>query len=503
MTDTENTDVNVGRDLCSGDGTAVQPGESVDSLKRDIQIMREVLGRIKTKLDSTSLDSDADRRETDKLRYELMQLAVVDDGQHQRENVDGGNSVPSTSQSHGIATKVSQQPNDSESSDETTSEDDTSTHQRVKSTKSRIKVQPPSETDPAELSVVNQNLVDALRRLDARTAPKPESFSVTSGYSLSDFFGKFEEYCESKYNCNPNGWIPELGRNLQGEVHGIFEALRGPTDSYADIKAKLTKWYKESKSIRKANQASLFNSAQMMSRESLYVYGARLEKLFKGVFPKKSVEKSHTLRQKYLDTVPSDFRQQIETSLALATVNGQALTWSQILRIAAIRDNSSVGKTCINPDVPECYNVVGNMSNPPKRFADCETQSDFGNRMFSEAVGAGDTLQARDSRNCGRTAGFRNQNFTRNFNTGESANYHSNYNANRSSNRAANETGIIGACSYCGKTGHSYSVCRKRLKLCLTCGSKEHFKRNCKQKWQSNSDRTVQSTKYLNQHAPK
>jgi hypothetical protein len=43
--------------------------------------------------------------------------------------------------------------------------------------------------------------IDALRRLDSRSAPPPKIFDVTSGHDLKVIFGNFEGYCVSKYSC--------------------------------------------------------------------------------------------------------------------------------------------------------------------------------------------------------------------------------------------------------------------------------------------------------------
>ena len=66
--------------------------------------------------------------------------------------------------------------------------------------------------------------------------------------------------------------------------------------SILDVKSKMLKCFEESKSLRKSKKFNVFKDAIMTDNKSLYIYGARLEKLFKAAFPGKIAERSETLR---------------------------------------------------------------------------------------------------------------------------------------------------------------------------------------------------------------
>ena len=56
-----------------------------------------------------------------------------------------------------------------------------------------------------------------------------------------------------------------------------------------------------------------------MTNEPLCLYAARFLKCFKVGYPKRSVESSKALREKYRDTVPWRFRNRILTTLSVRT----------------------------------------------------------------------------------------------------------------------------------------------------------------------------------------
>ena len=468
-TDSEKTP-NVGVD---SDHQAGMNLGGVQEKRGDLDLVKEALECIKSKLGN--LPSDP---QTDRLKYDLMQLATADhkvtgtDQDFVDDKAAGTSGAAGNSQPSGNLGSVGEhEPGFSD--DDSPSEDENKPQVKLGNSnadaRSRRVVRDPN------VSTVDQDLVAALQRLDSRTVPRPEIFNINSAQSLTSFFRNFEEYCDRKYNCGRNGWIPELGRSLEGEAFSVFEALRSPTDSYDVVKSKLFKWYDESKSLRKLSKATLFKNSEKKVEESLYVYGARLEKIFKSAFPRKCVETSHTLRQKYLDTVPSDFAQQIEMSMALATVNGNALTWSQILRIAAIRDNSCVALQDTNNT--NCYNVQKNVFASSKSFSDAASQSKFGGVGGVEIVGRGDRWKASGGGHSQIVASSGNWKSRGSLHSGKVLT--TNANSNQMTQRNF-QSKSPGGCSYCGKQGHDYNICRKRLKQCLICGSGNHFRRECK-----------------------
>ena len=91
-------------------------------------------------------------------------------------------------------------------------------------------------------------------------------------------------------------WIGELGRLLQGEMHGAFEALKVPGDTYKSLKKKLLKWRTDTREVLENKTKHRFTKARIQAGESLRLYAARLEKAFRLAYPNRGVERSKTLR---------------------------------------------------------------------------------------------------------------------------------------------------------------------------------------------------------------
>lgn len=280
-------------------------------------------------------------------------------------------------------------------------------------------------------------LISALQRLDSRTVPPPDVYDVTLGRSFADFFEDFEQYCASKFVGGSHRWLSELGRYLSGDLHGVYCAVRGPDDTYEEVKAKLLRWFTESHLNRQTAVISRFREAHREPHESLYVYGVRLEKLFRLAYPRKSVERSRTLQRRYIETVPPDFGQQLHYSYGVVKLVGQTFGWSQVLQLALVRDNQ-------HPDsarkVQPCYTVAAATLRSPVKDVSVQTE------------GSSDIVRGARSGTSSRPSGG--------------------HFAKRDED----------TCSYCKRIGHHYDNCRRRLKQCLRCGSLEHFRSACTQR---------------------
>lgn len=182
-------------------------------------------------------------------------------------------------------------------------------------------------------------LVRALERLDTRVVPRPEPFDMSSGQSIREFFSEFEAYCEHSFRTRKNTWIGELGRRLAGELKGAFEALRGLNDKYRDIKGKLMQWYTDSREQCQLETKAAFGKAVREPYEPLRLYSARLERLFKMAHPKRNIENSKVLLIKFLETVSTKFRRQIENAIGIAKImTGKTLMWTRIVTLASLVD---------------------------------------------------------------------------------------------------------------------------------------------------------------------
>ena len=319
-------------------------------------------------------------------------------------------------------------------------------------------------------NVSNDMSITALSRLDSRAVPRPDAFNIDSGQSLEKFFKNFESYCKGSFNCSEDSCIPELGRCLVGEAADIFEALRGPSETYCNIKDKLLKWFEESKLIRKSSKRQLFQDAKMKD-ESLYVYGVRLEKLFTEAFPSKNPQGSETLVNKYIDTVTGEFREQLITSCSLTKSQGLNLGWSSILNMAIIRDNSV---RCREPvvryredNVIQCYNVSDKSTR--SMGVQCNRNIDVSSdRVIYPTNGKNHAVSDRN---------YTNSNRGRNYSVNDRKQ------SNDRDNRVSFDKGpkTVDFCSYCKREYHNFDNCRRRLKQCFNCGSGDHFQRDCRE----------------------
>ena len=304
---------------------------------------------------------------------------------------------------------------------------------------------------------VEERLVRALERLDNRKVPTPEPFDAASGFSFSDFLDTFEEYCRHTFCGRDRSWVGELGRFLVGDMHDAFIAHRAPSDSYASIKNKLVKWHREAKMRRQAGSKAMFNKASMKPYESLRLYAPRLENLFRCAYPQKPVETSQALQDKYLETIPKKYGNQIKGAISLTwSVNGKKLLWSQIVTLAGGLEEALAEPKVPEPSGPSAWQVV-DTSRPALTVASCDAATQYyvpgwedapvdtmyaGNRSSKSALGPA----AEDSRIVPLSHEERERAMT---------------------------------CHHCGRLGHAWRNCRRRLGLCLSCGSGDHHMASC------------------------
>lgn len=313
----------------------------------------------------------------------------------------------------------------------------------------------------------DDSLVDALRRLDTRVVPRPDSFDMSSGESIYDFFVKFETFCENSYRTHEDTWIGELGRCLDGELKGAFEALRGPNDRYRHLKEKLLRWYSDSREHCREETRSNFTTARRESLESLRLYAARLERLFRLAHPKRLAENSKVLREKFISTVPSQFRQQIEGAIGIAKMmTGETLSWSRIVTLVTHMDVKPVRES--DPDNDHSMVWFGRSESP----------------QTSDAARPDMKLNVKDAVSQCSFSGLDHVRFPHSRGNIRSSNnsYSRDFNSRRHDSKPMNSSFLDeedSYCTYCQRVGHVIRNCRRRLGLCLVCGSDQHRVANC------------------------
>ena len=309
-------------------------------------------------------------------------------------------------------------------------------------------------------------LMDLFQRLDSRTVPKPEKFDSTSGQSFKEFLNMFEEYCQNNFRGSTRLWIAELGRLLSGDMLSAFETLRGTGDSYETVKSKLLQWQQDSSESRSADIKAKFTKCKMKPGEKLRLYAARCEKSFRLAYPRRNVEHSTTLRDKFKSTIPTSYQKQLTTARSLGlTMNSTDLTWSTILSLASCWDaendsdssdgvqvwSTSIKKSLDQTDACTQGGMESKLAfydSPRHRRRSFTARSVRGNVSLAQPLLAPPVNQ--------RSSSLPRDNRT---------------------------------CHYCKIKGHIKSQCWRLHGLCLVCGSNDHSIKDCPNR------RTLQKSK--------
>ena len=322
----------------------------------------------------------------------------------------------------------------------------------------------------AGFPVSTAHILQALQRLDNRIIPKPEKFDVASGQSLEQFFSIFESYASETFRGDSSLWVGELGRFLVGEMRSAYDALRVSGDSYRALRRKLLKWNADSKEVHVTAVKSRFSRASKLPEESFRLYAARLEKLFRLAYPRRGIENSKTLRQKYFDTVPKSFQKHLKTARSIALTMGHLeMTWSNVLALAS------------RQDAEEELCLYSGGSPKPKMDQ-------------SAAVGLSDTKKPRSGSSeycdkewtacCHSTSlsGPGVSRFHRALPTGTSGPFYTDCNSSFVPKPNSPRQTEQRTCSYCKRVGHLRKDCRRFMSLCLMCGAPDHQIRDCPQR---------------------
>ena len=156
-------------------------------------------------------------------------------------------------------------------------------------------------------------------RLDNRRVPILGKYDEESGESLENYLSRFENYCEDNIKGGKSFWIDELESRLTGDTLEIFKSMKDPNETYERLRVKLVEWYRGMKDMRKRKARVQFESAEHNPNESLYIYSTRLEKMFRRAYPSachpQLLEGSSVLRDKFIDTIPSDTRKKLREQL--------------------------------------------------------------------------------------------------------------------------------------------------------------------------------------------
>lgn len=325
-------------------------------------------------------------------------------------------------------------------------------------------------------SMSTNDVLEALRRLDTRSVPKPEKYSSESGYSFEQFLSGFEEYCHGTFRGGSSLWVGELGRFLTGEMFDAYSVLKVAGDTYKEIKKKLLKWHEDSRETYDTDRKARFTKAKQRSSESLRLYAARLEKTFRLAYPRRDVEHSQTLRKKYCNTVPKFFQKQLQTARSMSlTMNNVEITWSNILALASRQDIDMKLEESEEEVEKDSVWLTSLVKTGPSRLKSCDTSTQCGTLAENiQEIGHG------------RSSGWKS-----NFQTAHSAprgegsvihsrTVHASGHQQQGHVDNAMQSTERRTCYYCQRPGHIKSQCRRWLGQCLVCGATDHHIADCR-----------------------
>ena len=386
-----------------------------------------------------------------------------------------------------------------------------------------------------EIRSVDGNLfAQLLERLDTRKVPRMEKFNENDE-DLEEYLNRFEKHCENNIKGGKEGWLRELEDQLTGDTLENFKSCEKKSNkSYDKLKTKLLELYMDTREIRKRKAKDEFHSMKMRYDEQLYLFSNRLELQFRSAYPSYTdakIEKSRTLRDKFIESVPTNVSDILNKEVLGEKVKGEVMKWSSIQKYARVMDVDLKTKAKKKEDKPK-EKIIINVQNENPQTNDQQLQNDDVNKRKNDHYYSNGNNQNRSNmynnnypnnsfnRNQGNMnnrngnynnrsanmnqSGRENYNSDRNYNQGNMNNRNGNYN-NRSANM--NQSGrenyssdrnynqnvrgngrrpfnlqsppVIDKCLTCFRIGHTNENCRIRLNLCITCGEKDHNKFNC------------------------
>lgn len=349
-----------------------------------------------------------------------------------------------------------------------------------------------------------------LRHLDFRPVPQLDSFNENSGQTLFQYLEKFEYYCCQNYKGKKYLWINELERHLTGGVLEALKSLHQFDDDYSEVKEKLLSWYRDESEIRKTRARKKFESARPKPKESLYIFGNRLETLYKIAHPRNNHNSSSTLIQQFKTAVCKKMRDVISSQILNYKLKGKKLHWREVQQCARLFDleRSMERSDERSSEDEKPKDIVINLSQKSghhDQYPQPERRDNFdqGNHNGRTSVPYQPMVFQNSSRYpfprqyrapmrtqnlCSPNHAFQgNRSNVHNYQPRFMSNYRQPFNNAQASQNFASRfrfqnpppTKNAQTCYFCGCFGHLKANCRMRLHSCFGCGEQGHFLREC------------------------
>lgn len=372
------------------------------------------------------------------------------------------------------------------------------------------------------------------KQFDNRKVPNIAKFDEESGQELSEYLNKFEVYCKNNFKTDEDFWIDELESLLTGHTLKAFKSMKDVNETYRHIKKKLLKWYGNNKQQRKKDKIKKFERAKYIKGEGYTIYATRLEKLYKLAHPQHHVKTSKRLIEKYVKSVPKNFRSSLKVMITSKKADSQAITWPMIQKIARIHDADRVtttsetntdsetsGEEAININVAQNTNMQQEQNTVQHNRGATQLQSVVQHKERPQVAQTHNTINNQNTKQqctfCNKIGHNENQcyhkynqspfkpNYRSTNNTYSSTQQNNTQNTyNRAQRQNANSPNTVPQCTYCGKRGHVLSNCFQRQyndrefrnttsnnntnnssenkQQCSYCNRPNHTEQNCRKK---------------------
>lgn len=322
--------------------------------------------------------------------------------------------------------------------------------------------------------IQRDEISDMIRYMEIRKIPTMEDFDESSGMDFIQYLEDFQNYCEQVIPGKSKFWITELQSKLTGNVLKVFKSGRTNGDTWKVVKKRMIKWYENDDEYRKTKFKTLFEQARPETGESLFMLAIRMQSMFKMAFPKRTVDISKTLRDKYLSVIPSDALSIFRAQQAGMKNGGHKIKWEKVKEIASFCDGCreyARKSEKVDRDEVVIQLGVGKMdraflseNRSPQEEGNCKSK--FFNKFNGRTFNRSNSMDTPNYRNYDSPARrspppqYRQRLVIRNEMSLRSppANLQQGKN-----------------CYHCGRMGHVVANCRIRQRACFACGQTSHF----------------------------
>ena len=339
------------------------------------------------------------------------------------------------------------------------------------------------QIDSQQTKVTNQDVTNALLKklidtMDGRRAPVLHAFDEKSGENLVEYLTEFEQYCKDNIKGQKHYWIQELESKLSGQLLKAFKTFKDHRDTYENVKDKLVAWFGDMEDIRKEKAKAKFRTMRREENESLYLFSSTIEQQFKLAYPNKDIQESKTLSKKFIDSIPEDFRNEIQIHMRSKCLTQSTITWNEIQKLASLKDIEIQVQSKALRSEKKTKEIVINFQEERYQSRNNNYQRN-NNRQMEWRNSQPNRGGMRPAANYHRfqfpsNANFQRPQSTQNFRPQQTRGQYRPNNFFRN-----NRPPMIRFCTYCQGMSHNIQDCRARLGLCILCGDENHTRQHC------------------------